>query len=62
METETAVEAILIDLRVKKITPSVETVEHMLNSKSDIRLTPTADVHSVDLNIYDSLLENVEVN
>ena len=61
MESETKVEAILIDLRLKKITPSIETIEHMLNTKSP-GITPTADVQSVDLNIYDSLLENVEVN
>ena len=62
MESETEVEAILIDLRLKKITPSIETVEHMLNTKSEISTTPTAHVHSVDLDLYDSLLENVEVN
>ena len=40
----------------------IETIEHMLNTKSEISTTPTAHVHSVDLDLYDSLLENVEVN
>ncbi len=59
--SEVAVETAIKDLLSKNQTPSIEKIEHILDQGSHTYNIPLISVASVDLNDYDSLLENEEV-